>query len=678
MMQRRDPPRSAQPLGWVRSGIALAAVGYTVVFLHALFFLPWDAYGRLTELATALLTSVAFALTPRRQRLAATLTLGAVWLECSFTMSFGVGGLRSASALVYPVLAVAAGLMVGSMAALGFAAATGALLVGVATLRQSWAPDQFGSTTHWVLVAVLTTLGGAVLGRAARRSYGLLLKESELERQRYAHLFESAPDGLVALDQTSRIAMANAKAAVLLGASSETLIGIPFETALLQAGATGAVDLDAAARPGAPLLLVLSSVEGTPRSLEISARAGEAAAADGRSLVVLRDVTQRRLVEERLGHAQRLEMIGQLAGGVAHDFNNLLTAVAGNATLLAEHADPGVRELAEEIQGARRSGSALTQQLLAFARRDVHRSEALDLAEVVSGTSRLLTRLLGEHHLLALDATQATPVLADRAQLEQVLLNLVGNARDAMPDGGTVSVQIRTLDQADAAALGSSLAASRQALLEVADTGTGMSPEVQARIFEPFFTTKPRGRGTGLGLATVHGIAAQSGGQVAVESSPGKGARFRVFLPAGEDLHSAAPAVGEGAAPGGGERVLLVEDDPSVRSLVERLLSRAGYKVAACADSDQALAAADQEPRLDLLVSDIGMPGRNGPELAALLRRTRPALPVLFISGYPLNAESVQEAPENQLDVLQKPFEPSEFLRRVRKALERAPRAGVD
>jgi signal transduction histidine kinase len=183
---------------------------------------------------------------------------------------------------------------------------------------------------------------------------------------------------------------------------------------------------------------------------------------------------------------------------------------------------------------AGRRGAALTRQLLAFARRDVRRPERLDLAEVVSGMARLLGRALGARHTLALDAAGAVPVLADRAQLEQVALNLAVNARDAMPGGGTVAVAIRLLDRDAAARLGSSLAAPRQALLEVRDTGTGMSPEIQARIFEPFFSTKPRGEGTGLGLATVHGIAAQSGGQVTVESAPGRGSTFRVFLPAAE------------------------------------------------------------------------------------------------------------------------------------------------
>ncbi len=436
---------------------------------------------------------------------------------------------RISGVLVYPGIATATGFLLGGRAALALAACSIAILALDTTLDGAWGAGPQGDNTHWVLVASLLTVGGALLSRAVRRSYAAVLRRSEESRRRYADLFASAPDGLVAVGPGGVIAEANPAAAALLGATPAALEGASILAALRSAGAAGEVDLAAASSPGAPLSVALDR-GGRRLALEISARAGAGAA--GQSILVLRDVTQRRLVEERLGHAQRLEMVGQLAGGVAHDFRNLIQAMSSSAALLEEHADPGVRELASEIVDAGRHGNALTRQLLAFARRDVRRPEALDLAEVASGMERLLLRVLGPEHPLALERAGPAPAVADRAQLEQVILNLAANARDAMPGGGRVVVAIRLLDAAAAGALGSTLAAARQVLLEVRDTGVGMSPEVQGRIFEPFFSTKPRGQGTGLGLATVQGIAEQSGGHVTVESAPGRGSAFRVFLPA--------------------------------------------------------------------------------------------------------------------------------------------------
>jgi two-component system cell cycle sensor histidine kinase/response regulator CckA len=297
------------------------------------------------------------------------------------------------------------------------------------------------------------------------------------------------------------------------------------------------------------MVVELARAAGPPRFYEISVGDEVAASAPSGRLLVVRDVTERRLLEGRLGHAQRLETVGQLAGGVAHDFNNLLTVIGGNASLLAELPQPEVRGLAMEMLAAQERGLSLTRQLLAFARREVRRPEPLDLGEVVGGISRLLERLLGEQHRLRLEAGAPVPVVADRGQLEQVLVNLVSNARDALVGGGEVEVTVRRLDRREATALGSGLDAPRQALLQVADLGQGMAPEVLARIFEPFFTTKPRDKGTGLGLATVHGIVNQSGGQVTVESAPGRGTRFSIFLPSVEPALVSAGVRGPDARP---------------------------------------------------------------------------------------------------------------------------------
>jgi signal transduction histidine kinase len=402
----------------------------------------------------------------------------------------------------------------------------------------------------------------------------------------------------------------------------------------------------------------LRAYAGVIRSLEEAARRAEAGHAE------------RRRLDDQLRHAQRLESVGQLAGGVAHDFNNLLTAVAGNAAVLAEHADPEVRELAAEIREAQERGSGLTRQLLAFARREARVEERLDAAEVAGGVRRLAERLLGARHRLVVEASGPAHVRVDRGQLEQVLLNLVANARDALPDPGDVMVRVQPLELAAARSLGSELAAARQVLLEVRDQGVGMTPEVRARIFEPFFTTKPRGQGTGLGLSTVHGIVAQSGGHVAVETAPGAGATFRVFLPASAET-PAGDAPRPGAAPprGGDEAILLVEDDPHVRALAHRVLARAGYRVTAASNGGEALAFhGSVAPRL--LVTDVAMPGMDGFELAARLREGSPHLRVLFMSGYYEQGGASPGGAVSPRDVLAKPFQPEELLRRVRAALD--------
>jgi signal transduction histidine kinase len=422
-------------------------------------------------------------------------------------------------------------------------------------------------------------------------------------------------------------------------------------------------------------LLILEIVVAASAALSWSALRVYAAllvASERERVRVVREAAEREALEERLRHAQRLETVGQLAGGIAHDFNNLMTAIGGNASVLVAHADPEVRELARDIEDAQRRGAGLTRQLLAFARREVRRPEPLDLVEAICGTGRLLERILGEQHRLELRSSGEVPVLADRGQLEQVAVNLVKNARDAMPRGGVVRVAVRALDRAEAAALGSSLDAPRQALLEVSDEGQGMSPDVAARAFEPFYTTKPRGQGTGLGLATVHGIAAQSGGQVALDTAPGHGATLRVFLPLGRAVAARAASAPAPAPAGGPERILLVEDDPHVRHLAHRVLDRAGYDVTVAASGAEALQAFPGAPEPRLLLTDVAMPGMSGPDLAARLRAAAPDLRVLFMSGYYDAALADTAALDPARELVEKPFSPDVLLRRVRAALDRA------
>ncbi|MBX3468632.1 MAG: response regulator [Planctomycetes bacterium] len=376
--------------------------------------------------------------------------------------------------------------------------------------------------------------------------------------------------------------------------------------------------------------------------------------------------------EEQLLHAQKLEAIGRLAGGVAHDFNNLLTVIMGYAEVLLRRppADPLAREMLEEIQAASERASSLTAQLLTFSRKQVVQPRPLDLDGVVSDMHRLLRRVIGDDVVLETCHAAGGRVLADRGQLEQVLLNLAVNARDAMPGGGRLTIETGrvTVGPDEAATLGLA-GPGPHVTLSVSDTGEGMDEATRARIFEPFFTTKEQGKGTGLGLSTVYGIVRQSRGAIDVRSAPGAGATFRILLPAAP-AGPADAAPGRGAAPRrGSETILLVEDDPTVRRLLEQVLATAGYTVLAAADAAQALALARGHPaRIHLLLTDLVMPRLGGRALARRLAVERPDLAVLLMSGH---------AEEDGLDTpaagfIQKPVRLEQLLEKVREALEPA------
>jgi two-component system, cell cycle sensor histidine kinase and response regulator CckA len=400
-----------------------------------------------------------------------------------------------------------------------------------------------------------------------------------------------------------------------------------------------------------------------------------------RIIGMVRDVTERRFLEAQLREAQRLESIGRLAGGVAHDFNNLLTVILGFSETLLEGLPAGDerRATAEQIRTAGRRAADLTQQLLAFGRRQVFRMQVFDLNSVATEMQDILQRLVGEQVRIVIspDARQSL-IKADRGQIEQVILNLALNARDAMPEGGRLKIATRDAVSPAGAAGGPTGPCVE---LVVSDTGTGMTEEVQAHIFEPFFTTKQVGQGTGLGLATVHGIVNQSGGRIVVESAPGKGATFRVSLPCAEEEGGAVDAE-PAPAPSGAraeETVLLVEDEGAVRNLVAALLRRRDYRVLECADGDEAIDTAHRyEGPIQLLITDIAMPGMNGRELARFLTHERQGLRVLFISGYSdqrLEPRDSQDVPEA---FLQKPFTPAALTRLVRQLLDAPARGGAE
>jgi two-component system cell cycle sensor histidine kinase/response regulator CckA len=384
--------------------------------------------------------------------------------------------------------------------------------------------------------------------------------------------------------------------------------------------------------------------------------------------------TERR-AEARLAAAGRLETIGRLAGGIAHDFNNLLTAILGGAEAMrATGLAPAAATELAGLEDAARRGAALVAQLLAFARQQRLQPRILDLNAAVAGIAPLLRRLLGERVRLELSLEEpGRRVRVDPAQLDQVLLNLAANARDAMPDGGTVTLATghALVLRPEGEGLGG-LPPGRYAVLEVSDTGCGIPPDALPRLFEPFFTTRPDKGGTGLGLATVQGIIAQSGGQIAVEGRPGGGTRFRIHLPRQEALTDLPPAAPPSpmrarvtAAP-----VVLVEDEDTLRRLAERMLTRAGHAVLPAASAEAALALLEAAPPPAMLISDVAMPGMDGVTLARSLRSRWPELPVLLMSGYAeaaLGADLVGEG----FHFLAKPYAPVELLLAVDAALGR-------
>jgi nitrogen-specific signal transduction histidine kinase/CheY-like chemotaxis protein len=386
------------------------------------------------------------------------------------------------------------------------------------------------------------------------------------------------------------------------------------------------------------------------------------------------DLSDRRHLEEQLRRAQRLQAIGQLAGGIAHDFNNLLTVILGNANLLVEERREGdpVRDSAEEIRDAGERAATMTTQLLAFSGRQVLAPAPVDLCELVVGIERLLRRMIGEHVDLFTDLQTATArVLADRAQIEQVLTNLVVNARDAMPTGGTLSVSVGEVVVA-AGGHPSGLVPGRYATLVVDDSGTGMTAETRAHVFEPFYTTKELGKGIGLGLATAYGFVQQSGGVITVASEPGEGSSFTVYLPTTD----AGATASEGRVSGPRlpairptEAVLLVDDEAAVTRVIVRMLESRGYTVIAASDGPDALVKARRHAGpIHVLLTDVILPHMRGQELAERLHVDRPGIPVVYMSGYAEGQNSDADL-EAGLTIVRKPFSADEVATALRDAL---------
>ena len=388
-------------------------------------------------------------------------------------------------------------------------------------------------------------------------------------------------------------------------------------------------------------------------------------------VAVTRDVTEQRNLEARLQQGQKMEAIGQLAGGIAHDFNNQLTAIMGYADALGSTlaGDPAREEEIEQIQRATERAAALTRQLLAFSRRQFTRPTPVSLSRLVAELLPMLRRVIGEHVTIVEEsARDLSAVFGDRSQLEQIVVNLAVNARDAMPKGGRLVIRT-TMASVDQAFAAGEIAPGRYVLLEVSDTGIGMDAATMARIFEPFFTTKEFG-GTGLGLATVYGIVKQMAGAIRVESEPGRGSTFRLYFPETHEREAERPEPIIGEAPGGHETILVLEDDDGVRSFLRDSLERHGYRVLIADQPAVARSLAETfTDRIDLLIVDVVLPGTTGTEFARELADVRPGLPVLYISGYADAVLARQGTRPKASNFLQKPFSAAEVLKRIRRLL---------
>jgi two-component system, cell cycle sensor histidine kinase and response regulator CckA len=494
-------------------------------------------------------------------------------------------------------------------------------------------------------------------------------------------LFDSSPLAVTTWDRDGRILTWNPAAERIFGWTEAEAVGqfLPYVQADAKADMLEFIEQGFAGEVWTELELVRQRKDGTRVDVEISVAAlrderGEIVA----MLSILSDITERkraaellRTQEVELRQREQLDAIGKLAGGIAHDFNNLLTAIHGQALLALEDMgadDPRAANVIPIVDAAKRA-SSLTRQLLAFGRRQVLEPRVLSLNAVVESIEPLLRRLAGEGIAVQTQLCDDVPsVEADPTQLDQVLVNLVSNARDAMPRGGAIEIATSGVELARPGQPG-----RRFTLLTVSDTGIGMDEGIRSRVFDPFFTTKETGKGSGLGLSTVYGIVAQSGGFVELDSELDEGTTFRIYLPAvtRKVIEELSDPTDRSRSGGGGERVLLVEDEGLVRDLVKRVLELEGYDVTAAASGGEVLADCEAA-RYDLLVSDVVMPGISGPELAARLRSHNPNLAVLFISGYNETAVAGYGALAQTVELLQKPFTPAVLAERVRAVLDAA------
>ncbi len=650
---------------WVLIGAALGALCYAllaVVSVASFGFGP-TAY-QLVLVGTAAVC-VSGALLAYRQHVfpAGVVALSAVGLEASHSL-YSATAFPSVSLLTTAVIIIASTLLLKPRHS---------LLVALLVLVGTWPlvllspavqlSGVTGTVLYWLVSHAVTTIAVWSLISLGFSTVDRAFAEVIRQERELTETIDRAPDGILITDSDDVIRVANPAALRLLRLDHVACVGQSIALVLQPADVSGGCpealkprDSGDVARTG-----TLFQGDGRQVELEISWRSMDG----GRRQFVLRDVSERlhaervrREMELQLSHAQRLEAVGQLAGGIAHDFNNILTIVGGAAEVLRAEmpADPGL-PLLDEILSAQERGATLTRQLLAFARRDVVHLRVFDLSQQVLGLRRLLQRVAGEGMRLSCDVEPDCRVRADVGQVEQALVNLVSNARDAMPDGGTCTLRVVRMTNDDDASW---------VRLQVSDCGMGMDEATRARAFEPFFTTKPRGRGTGLGLSAVHGMMLQSGGRADITSSIGTGTIVNLEFPFAAGPASPPVERSPSASIATGGTILVAEDDDGTRAAVARILERLGYSVLLAPDGQQALRLLHaRSAEIDLVITDVMMPGLTGPQLALRMRTAAPQIPVLFMSGYPEDALTEVDGLSLETDFIAKPFSSAALMQRV-------------
>jgi len=501
-----------------------------------------------------------------------------------------------------------------------------------------------------------------------------LLRSLANSEERYRLLFEANPLPMWVYDaQTLRFLAVNEAAVRHYGYTRQEFLGMDITSIRPREEVEALLaDLQARGGPGSPVPGTWRHRKKDGTLIDVEITAGKVMY-EGRpaALVLSHDVTERLQLEERLGHSEKMEAIGRLAGGVAHDFNNLLTVISGYTEILLTKPDVPGREQLGEIAHAAEQAAGLTRQLLAFSRRQVLHPRVLDVNDIVAGMEPMVRRIIGDDVSVGVRLTPGlAAVEADQAQLERVILNLAANARDAMPEGGRLTIETANveLDEDYVASRGEGTAGAN-VLLAVSDTGVGMPEEVQRHLFEPFYTTKSPGAGTGLGLATVFGVVKQSGGSIYVYSEEGRGTTFKIYLPATTARQVEAGAPGDPAAERGSETIMVVEDDESVRDLVRIMLETKGYNVLAAAGAKEAERLCTDD--VDLLLTDVVMPEVSGRALAERLSATSPSMRILFMSGYSDEAVYRHGEISPNASFIEKPFTDRTLARKVREVLDR-------
>jgi PAS domain S-box-containing protein len=573
--------------------------------------------------------------------------------------------------------------------------ATGTLIVAaVATWHGSIDVRPSAMTTPGESAAIAEAYAFLVVASVSSLFAGTALNERQVaiaqlreSRERYRNVVETATDAIITVDGHRRIQFANSATERLFGYSSAELLGRdltllmpPERRTAHNAGLARYIATGQRGTIWQGTSLTGLHKDGHEIPLEVSF--GELAEGGRHEFTgILRDLSEKRAaeqalqsLEEQYRQSQKMEAIGQLAGGIAHDFNNLLTVVQVNCELLLEELAPDVpiRLQLRQIQNASQRAASLTRQLLAFSRRQILAPRVVRLTDIVAGVEPLLRRLIGEPISVRIHVPKPIgPLMADPSQLEQVIFNLALNARDAMPEGGVLTIELTEVLLEDAAAYAADVPPGLYARMSVIDTGIGMDPEVAARVFEPFFTTKPMGLGTGLGLSTVHGIVKQSGGAIQVTSEPGRGSVFQVYLPRVDaPVDPVAPAEEPRGAARRHELVLVVEDEEDVGRLTRRILERHGYRVLLAASPSEALTLAASNGGIDVLLSDVVLPEMSGRVLGGKLLSTHPDLRILYMSGYPDDALSEKGILEPGTAFIEKPFTANALLRKLEDVIE--------